>query len=244
MSTPRTGNLALRRALAEARLRDVDLAERMGVDQKTVQRWLAGRRPQPRHRWAVAQLVGVHEFDLWPELTGVPTIDPEVVAVYAHRSTVPRQLWRDLFAGAERELGVLVYSGLFVAEDIDLVRLLRAKASAGVGVRVLIGDPDSPAVTERGRDEGIGEALSAKIRNSVVLLEPLVDAAVEVRRHDTVLYASIFRADDEMLVNQHAFGVGAAHSPVLHLRRRTEGQLFDTYAASFERVWERGSALS
>ena len=50
-------NDALRHALAEARLREIDVATALGVDPKTVQRWLAGRVPHPRHRWAVADLL-------------------------------------------------------------------------------------------------------------------------------------------------------------------------------------------
>ena len=100
MSPSQTENLALRRALSTARLRDRDVAEAMNVDPKTVQRWLAGRRPQPQHRWALADLVGVHESDLWPGHGLAPSLDPDVVTVYPNRSSVPRATWHDLFAGA------------------------------------------------------------------------------------------------------------------------------------------------
>jgi hypothetical protein len=30
----------------------------------------------------------------------------------------------------------------------------------------------------------------------------------------------------------------------MHLRRHTEGHLFDTYASSFERVWESATPLA
>jgi hypothetical protein len=48
--------------------------------------------------------------------------------------------------------------------------------------------------------------------------------------------------DDDLLVNAHVYGAPAAHSPVLHLRRLSGGQLFDHYQASFERVSEQASA--
>jgi hypothetical protein len=60
---------------------------------------------------------------------------------------------------------------------------------------------------------------------------------VAIRLHGTTLYNSIYRFDDEMLVNVHVYGFPAAHAPVLHLRRLAGGDLFDTYAESFERVW-------
>ena len=55
--------------------------------------------------------------------------------------------------------------------------------------------------------------------------------------HHTTLYNSIYRFDDEMLVNTHVYGFPAAHAPVMHLRRLSGGDLFDTYADSFDRVW-------
>ena len=36
----------------------------------------------------------------------------------------------------------------------------------------------------------------------------------------------------------HTYAVPAAQSPVVHLHRLGEGQLFEHYAAAFERVWE------
>jgi hypothetical protein len=60
------GNKRLRTAMTTARV-DVDaVAVTAGVDPKTVQRWLAGRTPHTRHRWAVASMVGEDEHYLWP----------------------------------------------------------------------------------------------------------------------------------------------------------------------------------
>ena len=35
----------------------------------------------------------------------------------------------------------------------------------------------------------------------------------------------------------HVYGLLGAHAPLLHLCRLGEGQLFSTYADSFDRVW-------
>ena len=240
-------NDTLRRALADARLGEVDVASTLGVDPKTVQRWIAGRVPQRRHRWGLADLVKRHELDLWPQVAEYPsggTADPGVLASYPHRGAVPREVWRRLFASADRDIGVLVYAGLFLAEDVDLLRLVADKARSGVVVRVLLGDPDSPNVAERGAEEGIGDALAAKIHNVIVLYQPLLAVeGVEVRLHRTVLYNSIYRADEELLVNSHLYGAAAAYAPVLHLRRSEPGDLASAYLDSFERVWSGGVAL-
>ena len=233
----------LRRALVEARIRDVDVARSLGVDPKTVQRWLGGRVPHARHRWSVADLLSLHEYDLWPHLAELPSIDPEVYATYPHRGSVPREVWRRVFESAEQEIGILVYSGLFIAEDADLIRLIGAKAKAGIAVRIALGDPSSPQVDQRGRDEGIQDAMAAKVRNAILLYRPLADAGVAIRLHSTVLYNSLFRGDDALLINQHIHGLAAAYAPVLHLRRQCGDGVFMTYIESFERVWEEASPM-
>ena len=64
---------------------------------------------------------------------------------------------------------------------------------------------------------------------------------VSIQLHDTTLYNSIYRFDDEMLVNAHVYGTNAFAAPVLHLRRLDGGKLFATYAQSFEAIWERST---
>jgi hypothetical protein len=244
MSDTRTIGEPLRRALIGARLRDVDVAKTLGVDPKTVQRWLGGRVPHARHRWGVADLLSVHEYDLWPHLAELPSIDAEVYATYPHRGSVPRQVWRKMFEAADREIGILVYSGLFIAEDAELIRLLGSKARSGTAVRIIVGDPDSPHVDQRGEDEGIHDAMAAKIRNALLLYRPLLAAGASMRLHSTVLYNSLYFGDGEMLINQHIHGIAAAYAPVLHLRRQVDDGIFSTYADSFERVWDSGAPVA
>jgi hypothetical protein len=232
-------NDALRRALADARLRETDVAAALGVDPKTVQRWISGRVPHPRHRWAVADLLKVREREMWPEPEDAPAqVSHEIKTSYPYRSAVPREEWRQLFASADREIGILVYAAMFLAEDVGLVRLLTDKARSGVTVRLLLADPNSRRMAERGAEEGIGDAVAARVHNAVSLFRPLLETdGVQARQHETVLYNSIFRADDEMLVNPQVHGIAAAYAPVLHLRYVEPSGMFATYADCFDRVW-------
>ncbi|MFG1997778.1 multiprotein-bridging factor 1 family protein [Spirillospora sp. NPDC048911] len=240
-------NDLLRRALTDARLTESDVATHLNVDPKTVRRWLDGRAPYPRHRKRVAELLKLEEIDLWPELAP-PMPAPEapstqIIATYPHRWAVPRAVWHRLFEGAQHEIGVLAYAGLFLAEDSGIMRTLTTKARDGVPVRILLGDPESTRVSERGADEGVGESMAAKIRNALVLYQPLrAIEGVEIRLHDTVLYNSIYRADDDLLINPHAYGIAASHAPVLHMRRAGDGDMASTYLESFERVWSSVTA--
>ena len=157
---------------------------------------------------------------------------------------MPRDAWGHLFDSAEQEIGILVYSGFFLADDAGLLSLLRSKADEGVRVRILLGDPDSPEIQARGEMERIGPSMSAKVRNALVMYEPLNEAdGVEIRLHGTVLYNSIYRADDELMVNTHVYGLPASQAPVLHLRRVTGGGMVKAYLDSFELVWSQARPL-
>jgi transcriptional regulator with XRE-family HTH domain len=236
-------NERLRAALLEHGITPATLGGELGVDHKTVERWIAGRLPYRKYRYALAARLGMDEAYLWPDALPRQVVgaasEAEVLAVYPHRSEVPRDTWVRLFAAAEREIGVLVYAGLFLAEDARVQKIIADRAAAGVRVRVLLGDPGSAQVADRGADEGVDEAMAAKIRNALVLFRQLRDTGgAEFRFHQTILYNSIYRADDQLLVNTHIYGVTAALAPVWHLRKVAGGEIAATYLESFERVWE------
>jgi transcriptional regulator with XRE-family HTH domain len=240
----RMPNERLRAKLLERGVTPVELAEAVGVDPKTVERWLSGRVPYRRHRYEVASFLRVDEAYLWPDALSRQQVmsasEGEILTVYPHRWTVPREAWGQLYGQAREQIGVLVYSGLFLAEDAGVLRTFAEKARAGVRVRILLGDPDSLHVANRGADEGINEAMAAKIRNVLVLYKNAVGGipGVEIRLHDTVLYNSMYWADEQILVNTHVYGFAASYAPVLHLKRIPGGEMVGTYLDSFERIWE------
>ncbi|CAM5289294.1 XRE family transcriptional regulator OS=Streptomyces griseomycini OX=66895 GN=FHS37_001659 PE=4 SV=1 [Streptomyces griseomycini] len=89
--------------------------------------------------------------------------------------------------------------------------------------------------------------MDGKIRNALVLYRPLMRSQPRTflaRLHDSTLYNSIYRADDEMLVNPHVYGIGAYMAPVLHLRRLPGGSLFDTYANSIDHTWKNARPIT
>jgi len=169
-------NEPLRQALLRARLREDDVAARLGVDPKTVRRWLNGRVPYAHNRAAIADLTGADEADLWPDAGGplaARSRPDELGTVYPHRWAVPREVWARLFGSAEQEIAILAYSALFLAEDTGILRILADKGQAGVTVRIALGDPDAPNVAERGEEEGIGDTMAGKIRNALTRTDRL-----------------------------------------------------------------------
>lgn len=237
-------NERLRDAMSSAGVTPQDLAERLEVDPRTAERWVSlGRIPYRRHRRQVAVILGEREAYLWPDALTTAQRDSvaasEIVRISPRRSTIPAELWSRLFERANTYLDVLVYAGLFLPEQHpELITALCDKAASGARLRLLLGDPESEQVSLRGQEEGIGEAVAAKIRNVMNFYKPHSDhGCLDVRFHATTLYTSIYRFDDEMLVNNHVLGRPGAQTPVMHLRRLSGGDLYDTYAQTFDRIW-------
>ncbi|MEU1882929.1 XRE family transcriptional regulator [Streptosporangium sp. NPDC020072] len=238
-------NERLRTALLERGTTIMEVAEAIEVDAKTVERWITrGRVPYRKHRFAVAKLLGVEEAYLWPEAMtpaqAAAVSETEIVTVYPHRWAVPKDAWGRLFASARQEIDILVYSGIFIAQDTGIVRVFADRADAGVKIRMLLGDPDSPEVAQRGIDEGINDGMAAQIKTALVFYRSLRrHENVEIRFHRTVLYNSIYRADDQLLVNSHVYGTFASNAPVMHLRKVPGGTMAATYLNSFDSVWDQ-----
>lgn len=238
VSMGRVVNERLRRAMMRAGHSVESLAEQAEVSQKSVKRWLAGAvAPYPQTRYRVAALLGEDESYLWPELTDRAALaGAELVAAWPRRSDVPRELWVELLRQAVRSVDLLAFAGLFLTEEHpDWLPLVRAKAEAGVRVRLLLGDPGGRQLVGRDAEHHIGGGVAGRVLAVLTHYRPLADVA-EVRLHDTPLYNSIYRFDDELLVNVHAYGILAAYTPTLRIRR-LDGQFFNTYLESFERVW-------
>lgn len=220
------------------------LASRCEVSVKSVERWLAGRStPYPRMRLTVAAALTVDESHLWPTAVDQAALaGAEVLALYPRRSDVPADLWTDLLFTASRNVDLLAFAGLFLAEDHPRwTPLLQDKACSGVRVRMLLGDPNGLALAARDVEHRIGGGVAGRV---VAVLDHYAPLAghIEIRLHDTPLYNSIYRFDDELLVNTHVYGLLAAYTPVLRLRR-IDGAFFNTYVESYERVWASARPL-
>ncbi|MFD7730227.1 XRE family transcriptional regulator [Kitasatospora phosalacinea] len=219
------------------------LAERVGVDTKSVERWAnQNRTPRLRAAHLAGEALGEDMFDLWPSLRqprAARAISPELVALYEQRADLPVSVFVDLMERATERIDVLVYAAVFLHEAYPRLNdLLRERAAEGCVVRIALGDPDSENVRQRGEEEKFGHGIESRCRLALMHYRPLLGTSgIEVRAHGTTLYNSLYRADDQTLVNAHVWGVNAFAAPVWHLRRTGAGKLFDTYAASFDAVW-------
>src|SRR5260370_19984073 len=98
-------NERLRVTLLESDYDERSLADELGLDHKSVQRWIT-RDITPRRTTAhrAAKLLGVSASWLWPELETdrESASHAEIVTLYPHRSQMPPHLWLDLLTGSDR----------------------------------------------------------------------------------------------------------------------------------------------
>lgn len=221
-------NETLRRALMQARLSEEDVASHLQVDPKTVRRWLEGRTPYLRHRWALSALLGLDEADLWPQLRTARSRPEEVRAIYPHSGSIPQKIWQEFFRSAQQEIGILADSEPFPADGQGIVGVLRDQAAAGVKLLICLRAPVSPRA-----EQAVISIHDTLTRSS----QPGQVGKVEIRLHRFNLHNSIYRADDELIIGQRAFAIPASATPALHLRGDESTALMATYLESFHRVW-------
>ena len=216
------------------------VADKLDVDTKTVERWIStGRTPHPRLREATSKVLGVPAAVLWPQAPAAMNGVTELVGLYPTRAEVAPATIRSLLAGAERQVDVLVFGGLWLWDAVPrFAEALAQKLAEGCHVRVCLGDPDSEAVRLRGQDEGVDDGLAARCRLALAYSKPIIERHPgAVRCSGKTLYASLLRFDDELLVNTHIWGNAANASPVLYLRKQSDDGVAGNYIRSFERVW-------
>jgi hypothetical protein len=222
-------------ALLKAGLNEEDVAARLGVDTKTVRRWIEGRAlPYRRHRWALAALLSTAETDLWPQLRSAQSRPGELVAIYPHLGKVPHEVLLRLFGSAQHEISLLDHRERPLAADPDVARALAEKVRAEITVRICLAEPGDGEVSA-GPDPSTP---TADLHTALELYAPLRQGGnLEIRVHRKAPYSLIYRADDQLLVAQRAYAIPAEHAPVLHLQRTADGNMFTAYLESFERTW-------
>jgi hypothetical protein len=248
MATATERNERLADAMARAGLTSTDLALTAEVDPRTIDRLVADRLRTPRahSRHAIAEAVRVPVGVLWPGVANGAQVTDELLAVYPSRAAMPPGLVMSLLGQASEHIDLLALAGIWLWDAVaGFGPALASKANAGLAVRVCLGDPDGDAARVRGSEEGIGDLLSARCRLAATYAShALTDSLDAIRLHDTTLYASILRFDNELLVNWHIYGLPAAESPVFHLRRASTHGLAARVTDSFERVWSDAHSLA
>ena len=228
------------------------LAVRVGVTVKSVERWIADEAltPHARNRHDTCRVSGVDERMIWPEAVTTRVKvghDRELVSSYPYRSACPSTVWARLAGDATRDIFLGGYTNYFFWTQVpDFGGLVRRKAETGCRVRFLVGDPEGEVTRQREDVEAAALTLSTRIGITLEHLarlgalegvEARFSAAADAVNH---VGLSVFRFDHDALVTPHLARSMGHDSPLLHLRRQADGGMFDRFAAHAEELWERG----
>ncbi|MFD7446441.1 XRE family transcriptional regulator [Streptomyces sp. NPDC059909] len=152
----------------------------------------------------------------------------------------------ELIGGATEDIFLAGYTNYFFwLEQPAFVDTLRRKAESGCRVRFLLGDPDGEVTRQREAIEDVALSVSTRIRITLEHLDRLGPLdGVETRlssADDAVNHVSlsVFRFDHDALVTPHLARLVGHDSPLLHLRRLSEGGMFDRFAEHAEELWGR-----
>ncbi|WP_405842869.1 helix-turn-helix domain-containing protein [Streptomyces platensis] len=241
-------NNALRDAMTQAGVRPRQLARKVGVECKTVERWLSNPERSPREttREDVGRELGVDPVTLWPKSVVASRVktghDREIVAAYPFRSAAPTSLWASLIDGASQNLTFAGYTNYFLWQQHPrLGARLASKAKLGARIRFLVGDPESEVTTKREEVEGVPLTVSTRIKITLDALTKMGPCdGVEARFSDQHIALSVFMFDDQMLVTPHIASLLGDESPMLHLRRLEDDGLYDRFAGHVAALWEEG----
>ena len=212
-----------RARLQEADLTAEEFAEIVRVDPKTVQRWVAGRVPQRRHRAKIARALDTSPDLLWPgEAASLAAVPGQAAGAIGSGGDVIASWAAATDEGAPDPADFvlddgpidLLDSGWVLLGDDRLIAALVSAAGARSPVRVLV---DSP------RRE----------------LLPLVGVEhLELRVFDLSGGSGVVRGGDRMLVFLDLAGAGDQPRPLLELREASEAGLFARLVDHFDDVWE------
>ena len=238
---PAGRNDRLAEAIARAGLGVDTLADAAAVDRRTVLRWVEDRSRIPRavSRAAMADLLRVPAVFLWPSTGTAPQTIESVAGYFPTRALMPASYLMTLVNATRERIDVLALAAMWLWDSApDFGSTLRLKRAEGVAIRLCLGDPSGCAVERRGHEEGLGELMSARCRISLRYAGYWLEGTQSaVRIHDTSLYATILRFDDDVLLNWHLYGLPAADAPVIHAQVGDERSLANRALESFERVW-------
>jgi len=233
-----TRNSALEHHLLEAGLTPARLAEVLGIDEKTVQRWLAGRcRPYPPHQYAVATALRVDRRNLFPDpVAGPGATGNDLVTLYDSRLDIPNELWTELTT-APGDVEILTTDLRWFLENQPVLSAEATRhALEGASIHIALLDPDNADSTSNARTLEI----AASVRRSLAILDPLldIDRAIntQIRLH-TGSPLTIYRFGSEMVVHHALVGLPDSLAPAWHLRRTVEDGPFDRYLAHLRHVW-------
>ncbi|HUT98385.1 MAG TPA: hypothetical protein VM054_04835 [bacterium] len=161
-------------------------------------------------------------------------------------------LWKTMFKNANSQIDLMAYAMHHLSFQPWFIEILNEKIAKMVQIRILLGNPiviedEFDFIKSRNNEEGKVGSIKERIVTMLEQLEPLYvprNNKFYVKLHNTTLYNSIYRFDDNMLITPHLYGMVGSSAPLLHIIKNNENSLFEKYTKCFEAVWNLDNTVS
>ncbi len=173
-----------------------------------------------------------------------------LIGVHNTRSNLPTSDWISRIKDCDGDISIFCYAMQFLVDDANFDEAIKTKLKEGKRIKILLGSPNGMFINARTaeeHDEGnIAERINrAKSRLEQINNDVAVDNRIEVRYHDTPLYASIYILGSKMIVTPQLHGQRGALAPVFELVQVNDQRcLYNKYSEMFNSIWNKSNTNS
>ncbi|WZL81843.1 hypothetical protein QBE53_01715 [Vallitaleaceae bacterium 9-2] len=163
-----------------------------------------------------------------------------LVGIWSNRSDLETKYWIEILKESKGDIDILCYAMAFLPEHSDFNSLISEKINLGYSVRILLGNPCGNNIKSRTIEEKNEGSISSRIETSRQRLKQIQNFdKIQIKYHDTPLYASIYRFGDTILVTPQLYGTRGAKAPLLKVQKNdTDSSLYESYSTYFKLVWD------
>jgi len=256
-------NVALAQALAAKNMTPRTLARALGINVKTVERWIDGAAvPQKANARPAADALGIPVQMLWPELAELhpgasgladpPPPTADLTAVFLTRNEFQNTITTDRLFGSATTICVSGLSLNMLCQgyrDVEIARLLRA----GTTIRALFLDPDGRHIGYREEEEEYQPGvLSNLTRTNIATLVRIgvrlpaeAAANLQIRTYDEPLRFNLTLVDDTGIVQPYLPHGRGLDAPTFMIENTHDAPgLFEVFTEVFEDYWNRGEPIT
>ncbi len=171
-----------------------------------------------------------------------------VMRVWNTRSDFPVKEWIKRIRNANGDIRIFCYAMAFLIDDNEFDKAIEMKLKEGKRVHILLGKPDGLCIVNRTAEEQSEGNIAERIGRASQRLQKInknagvADNQLQIRFHDTPLYASIYIFGDTMIVTPQLYGQRGALAPIIELKKAAnEDCLYNKYDHMFREIWDEHS---
>lgn len=171
------------------------------------------------------------------------TKDTGIINFWNSRSDYPTREWISRISNTNGDIRILCYAMHFLLDEANFDDELARVAQAGKKVKILVGMPNGECVKARTLEEKSEGNIAERIERASARIERInnklpQDKQIEIRYHNTPLYASIYVFGSNMLVTPQLYGTRGAKAPLIEIRDNENTQcMYKKYIEMFNEVW-------